>query len=523
MHVVEEISLLEFYHSYVERLRATDKKILILALVREADAPEFYADIHRYWDSLHNITGSSIVFAVAGTSSTKLISDHQYLPAKRVHSPLFASVGNVALDVLDPMQYEQMARARDEFRAQSELPRDMRPHELAQANTMQISELRDYLSLSERDLPCLHLTLLDREEAVGVLPLDSFRHFSIYAACREIVCALESPINECHRTKRDLENFERSALQNRVQVASAINELHKRVYALSPTLNESVENSLARLNGQLAGHRLETQLRSLLDRCTAGLADTAARDQAKSELAALVATGNMKRETTSAMRGLIDKVFNTGYAKPSQLILSEIHELEEKLRPLQDQLFDIDRSTADAISRFRKTVYEPKLDASKATLRGAFYDLVRSKVSTLPVQWDVFISYATPDRPLAERLFSQFDHSTKVFLDQYCLRPGERWRERIPEVQSQSRSTVPIVSQHSGAAHYQQSEIELAINLSRTTNHAVLPVRTPTADRMPFGLEQFQGLTIDAKNPKKTVVEIERILGVEIRSLAKEP
>ena len=66
MWFVEHVSLVDFYKIHLAEVRRRGFKLLVLALIREADAPGFYEDLRRYWTSLDDVTGDHIVFAVAG-------------------------------------------------------------------------------------------------------------------------------------------------------------------------------------------------------------------------------------------------------------------------------------------------------------------------------------------------------------------------------------------------------------------------------------------------------------------------
>ena len=145
MLAIDEVPLDQFYGDYISHLERAGFKLLIMALVREADAPEFYSDVLRYWRSLHDLTGTSVAFAVAGPDAANQTQEHQSVG--RSTSSLFAGKPE-SLSSLNRWHLEQLAK-RPQTDAQS----------LADANTEQISRLRDCLDLPEDRLPCLHLTL----------------------------------------------------------------------------------------------------------------------------------------------------------------------------------------------------------------------------------------------------------------------------------------------------------------------------------------------------------------------------
>jgi hypothetical protein len=72
MQVIDS-PLVEYYTSCITDLRRSGFYILMLALVRDADAPTFYDDLLRYWNSINDVTARRIVFAVVGGSATERV------------------------------------------------------------------------------------------------------------------------------------------------------------------------------------------------------------------------------------------------------------------------------------------------------------------------------------------------------------------------------------------------------------------------------------------------------------------
>ena len=95
MWFVEHVSLVDFYKIHLAEVRRRGFKLLVLALIREADAPGFYEDLRRYWTSLDDVTGDHIVFAVAGGAAIPLAEGsgfwvHQPDRPGVAYNPLFA-------------------------------------------------------------------------------------------------------------------------------------------------------------------------------------------------------------------------------------------------------------------------------------------------------------------------------------------------------------------------------------------------------------------------------------------------
>ena len=93
MWLVEHLSLVDFCKIHLDEVRRRGFKLLILALIREADAPGFYEDLRRYWTSLDNVTGDHIVFAVAGGAALPLADGFGFWvqqSGRVAHNPQFA-------------------------------------------------------------------------------------------------------------------------------------------------------------------------------------------------------------------------------------------------------------------------------------------------------------------------------------------------------------------------------------------------------------------------------------------------
>src|ERR1043166_2576967 len=176
MQVVEH-SLVEYFEACRFDLLRQGFHVLILALVREADAPLFYSDLTRYWDSINDVTGRNVVFAVAGRKAAEGIG------LGAVHGDGYSEHMTVA----DQQSVEiETLRSLTGRRKLLESYLDG----IAEANTGQISALCEHLGVEERDLPCLHLTHLKTGKAL-VLPQADTPGATVYTACKAIVAHLQ--------------------------------------------------------------------------------------------------------------------------------------------------------------------------------------------------------------------------------------------------------------------------------------------------------------------------------------------
>jgi hypothetical protein len=231
MWVTEEVSLVEFYKSGLSLAREAGYEVVLCLLAREADAPKAYDEIIKSWTSLDDVTGPKILFLFAGSSvradheSQNILRDpNQEDPrllfsahALMLHSSRLDSdragqnrrhvgIPHYDLEFLRHHREDNHPAASNESNSRR-LARQhpFRPDRtlLADRQTSQIRELREYLSLTESDVPCLHFTFLD-----GTPP---FHHkiteqTDVYATLKSIIESVESP--EVKRATADLAALE---------------------------------------------------------------------------------------------------------------------------------------------------------------------------------------------------------------------------------------------------------------------------------------------------------------------------
>ncbi len=134
-----------------------------------------------------------------------------------------------------------------------------------------------------------------------------------------------------------------------------------------------------------------------------------------------------------------------------------------------------------------------------------------------PIEWDVFIAHAGPDRVVAESLFDLLQAKARVFLDSRRLQPGDLWNQVLPRAQERSYMTVVLLGENPDRAYYLQSEIASAISLARIDGerHRVVPVYLGGEQgraRTPYGLNLQHGIVIDATTTLAQAAD--QILGV---------
>src|SRR5688500_15118929 len=93
-------------------------------------------------------------------------------------------------------------------------------------------------------------------------------------------------------------------------------------------------------------------------------------------------------------------------------------------------------------------------------------------------RWDVFLSYASPDRSTARRLYEALTGlGLRVFFDQESLEGGDDWHLDLRRHLRGSSAAVVLVSENTPGALYQRVELVEFVNLVRREQRRLIPVR----------------------------------------------
>jgi hypothetical protein len=113
---------------------------------------------------------------------------------------------------------------------------------------------------------------------------------------------------------------------------------------------------------------------------------------------------------------------------------------------------------------------------------------------TVKESWDVFLAYASPDREMAESLYGCLVERCRVFWDQRGALPGRAFGSVLEQAQRGSRMTVALIRRITyDQAHYLRDEVHRAIDLTRTSQHRLVPVRLDR-EPPPYGLAEISWL-----------------------------
>jgi hypothetical protein len=112
-------------------------------------------------------------------------------------------------------------------------------------------------------------------------------------------------------------------------------------------------------------------------------------------------------------------------------------------------------------------------------------------------RWDFFLAHAGADSATAGALYEALSPTTRVFLDERSMLPGDPWTRILPAVLRETRITVVLVSTHTRDAWYEDSEIRIALDLLRDYpgRYRVIALLLDEAEpirrsALPYGLEQ---------------------------------
>lgn len=129
-------------------------------------------------------------------------------------------------------------------------------------------------------------------------------------------------------------------------------------------------------------------------------------------------------------------------------------------------------------------------------------------MGTTQESYDVFISFAGPDRARAETLHDLLEkRGFEVFLAERDIALGDFWDSAIPQSLRRSRSVAVLLSERTADAHFQREEIQFAIQLQRQGQLTLIPIflqgASGEAADWEFGLRRFHGIDMQAQGPEK--------------------
>jgi hypothetical protein len=140
--------------------------------------------------------------------------------------------------------------------------------------------------------------------------------------------------------------------------------------------------------------------------------------------------------------------------------------------------------------------------------------------------WDVFIAYSSSDRAVASRLADALGNRLRVFIDIYCLRPGDDWDIALRAAVEDAAMVVVLVSPSTEQSFFQRDEILRAVERSRKDppRARLIPIfiggTAPTQPSVPYGLRPKQGIVIANEDDLNAAAE--RIIELAVAPILKD-
>lgn len=462
---ISPVPLVEFYKNLLPEAQSVGYKLVLTALAREADAPDFYQDLKRYWSSLHDATGPDVLFIFAGANAAGELHSHGLADRRK---PVAYGSPHLAFEGTHARKGRMHWRGRARQPASDERFRFGRPRldhkdDVATNHTLEVGALSHYLDIPESRLPCLVFTLLvprnDRPLRVSV-PWSTLQGQTIYLYVKRVAAELQNSFQQIDASRK------------------AVRELR--------AASEEAQRPIRQLQGV---RRSARQSAALLD-------SPGARD----------AVAEILDLTGAASRSLADKarcftLFSRVKAsRPTQdHVVKEVQRLINLsfLQRAQDSVFDEnDALLCLDLSANRVLDLEAQEWLLWSHIRDTLSRTIQLERQTVDESWDFFIAYSSEDRALAERIYTELSAIGRPFIDCRCLRPGDHWTERIRSAQSRSKGTILLVTRDMPQSWFAESEYLHAIQLMRKGSHVVIPVLFGNGVQMPYGLEQVHGAVL---------------------------
>jgi hypothetical protein len=426
-----DVPLGEFYDAIIAAARRAKYFAVLTALVREADSASFYEDICRYWDSLHDVTGSEVLFVLTGPNAASKVRDHG-VPDGR--EPVAYSSPGAAVVIAEQKPLRPDLR---HWAAQAGTRLTPSAGKLARSQTLATGQLRRRLGISEAQLPCLHLLFIahpGRCESITI-PISGR---TVYELVKEIVSRFDQQFTKIRQLTDHLDHLRRSMPSGTTTFWNHSGERHW----------------------------------------------TPERRAAAHAIVELCAAASGSPDETMSARAECFRLL--GIFKGTDDFRHLQRHIDINLNPKRDLARlgterDINSTTIE-------------LEAAWKNISRIASEAPTSSPSSDP-RYRIFIAYQSKDRWIAEHLHSSLSRQALTFLDVRCVRPGDRWVEQIRMAQDAAEVTVVLIGSTKATSWFQQAEYLRSIELARAGKQRLIPVYTEGSPTdAPYGLEGVQGI-----------------------------
>ena len=210
-----KISLAQFYGYCLEAAQQSGYYVAVCLIAREADSPNIYEELSKYWSSLHDLTGKEVLFLFAGDSIDNKIANGVTHPKE----PIFFYSDSMAISNPNHFHISIPVSEEDINQYGSTSPHLDKDSSLCSEQTLQISELRRMLSVQENDVPVLHFTFLISQETYSV-PIGSLTDFSVYQFLKDLIADWDRNFSSVVQLQRESKHL-RAELQEKTKYSFA--------------------------------------------------------------------------------------------------------------------------------------------------------------------------------------------------------------------------------------------------------------------------------------------------------------
>lgn len=255
------VSLVEFYVNVLPAAAEVGYKIVLTALVREADAPGFYKDVKRDWSSLHDATGPDMLFVFAGANA-KLIPTRYDSGLRDKRRPVVYQSDSVAMTGVDSWRMRWNSRPVFPYGAEPLVHDTLRigkPYlvsqddDITRDHTLEVNALRRHLRIREAYLPCFVFTLLPPRGPWDriIVPLATLANRSTYAFIKSLSGACEGYFGDIDQSRVARNELEKALQSARKRERQRFAETSRAIRGLS-SVRMAVERASEGLSSTVA-------------------------------------------------------------------------------------------------------------------------------------------------------------------------------------------------------------------------------------------------------------------------------
>lgn len=189
---IVEVPIVDFYQNCKNVAKAKGYSLLLTLIAREGDQPDVYEQCLKYWESLHDVTGKSVLFLFSSQNINDRIDKIKpyswdfdpYSGLKSVRSSTLFFNNQIAISTRESLPTYGLS----EYREKEQRYRPVEPRFIKE-QSLQVTSLIEYLGISEKDVPALYIQTL-HSDTNYIVQLSKMHEFNIYAFLKELIESL---------------------------------------------------------------------------------------------------------------------------------------------------------------------------------------------------------------------------------------------------------------------------------------------------------------------------------------------